>query len=128
MAKETTRKKLEELRRECHRELDKGFNEMFGSDGQNGLVTFTERENRACEVGDRLSCWLLETHIALDRAADLQEPCDCPHCGKDVPAPAPAPEPQEAQSRTVRGRRGPCTFERVARRCKPCRKVFFPPG
>lgn len=126
MAKESILQKLEELRRECHREVDKGFDQMFGSDGQNGLVTFSQREERACEVGDRLSCWLLETHIDLDQAAEAQGPCDCPHCGREVSVAT--AEQQEVQSRTVRGRRGPSTFERIARRCKPCRRVFFPLG
>jgi hypothetical protein len=35
------------------------FDRMFGTDGQNGLVTFQEREDRACEVTDELARWLM---------------------------------------------------------------------
>jgi hypothetical protein len=28
---------------------------MLGDDGQNGLVTFAEREDKACELGDALT-------------------------------------------------------------------------
>jgi hypothetical protein len=44
------------------------FERMFGGDGQNGLVTFAEREERACEVSDELARWLMAEHVAQDRA------------------------------------------------------------
>jgi len=130
MAKRITKQRLEELRRECHREVDEGFDQMFGNDGQNGLVTFTEREERACQVGDRLSCWLLETHISLDQAVETPGECDCPLCGREVPGPTAEEQnkPPELQGRRVRSRRGPIDLERAARRCNPCRRVFFPLG
>jgi hypothetical protein len=31
------------------------FERMFGGDGQNGLVTFAEREERACTLTDELA-------------------------------------------------------------------------
>ena len=36
-------------------EAGEAFDRMFGEDGQNGLVTFAEREDRACEVTDELA-------------------------------------------------------------------------
>jgi len=42
---------LERKRAEFLARAGEAFDGMFGSDGQNGLVTFSEREERACEVG-----------------------------------------------------------------------------
>ena len=46
---------MEQLRREFLVRAQAAFEQMFGADGQNGLVTFTEREDRACEVTDALA-------------------------------------------------------------------------
>ena len=40
------------------------FEQLFGTDGQNGLVTFTEREERACTLTDELARWLMAEHVA----------------------------------------------------------------
>src|SRR3989304_3068847 len=61
MTEELERKRAEFLSR-----AGEAFDGMFGKDGQNGLVTFAEREGRACEVGDDLTRWLMAEHIALD--------------------------------------------------------------
>jgi len=42
------------------------FERMLGGEGQNGLVTFAEREERACEVTDALARWLMAEHVAQD--------------------------------------------------------------
>ncbi len=73
MARKRSATELEHLRREFAARAEAAFEQMFGADGQNGLVTFTEREDRACEVTDALARWLLEEHLALDKAADLDE-------------------------------------------------------
>ncbi len=46
---------MEQLRREFLVRAQAAFEQMFGADGQNGLVTFTEREDWACEVTDALA-------------------------------------------------------------------------
>ena len=56
------------------------FDRMFGSDGQNGLVSFEERERRACELTDELARLLLDEHIASDPAAVAKDG-PCPICG-----------------------------------------------
>jgi hypothetical protein len=99
---------------------------MLGSDGQNGLVTFEEREVRACELGDALTCRLLEEHLSADEMADPDHDVDCPICGR--PVPCQSPEEVELEKRQVQTRRGTVEFERAARRCPPCRRVFFPRG
>jgi hypothetical protein len=105
-------------------EAGRAFDQMLGSDGQNGLVTFEEREERACELGDALTCRLLEEHLAAEEMADPDEAVDCPFCGR--PAPCPAPAEVEWEKREVLARRGPVEFERAAGYCKSCRRVFFP--
>ena len=119
-----TPKELLKRRQEFQEEAGRAFDGMMGSDGQNGLVTFAEREDRACELGDRLTCRLLENHLEADDAADPGATVDCPICGRAVPCEE--PEKQEMQSRTVKTRRGEVEFERAARRCSPCRRIFFP--
>lgn len=121
-----TAQQLTARRQEFLDEAAKAFDRMLGCDGQNGLVTFEEREERACELGDALTRRLLEEHLAADEAADPGEDVDCPFCGR--PAPCEAPEEAELQKRQVQTRRGAVEFERAARYCKPCRRVFFPRG
>jgi hypothetical protein len=117
---------IDRLRKEFHQEADKTLDHMFGQDGQNGLVTFNEREDRACEEGDRLTCWLLEEHLAADASADPGEEVDCPLCGR--PVPSASPEDVELEERKIKTRRGEISVERAARRCAPCRRIFFPAG
>ena len=57
------------------------FERMFGADGQNGLVTFAQREDRACEVTDELARWLMAEHIALDPSGPSSVEAICPLCG-----------------------------------------------
>jgi hypothetical protein len=121
-----TAKELKARRQDFLAEAAKSFDQMLGSDGQNGLVTFEQREERACELGDALTRRLLEEHLAADGAADPGEQADCLICGK--PAPCESPEEVELQKRRVETRRGPVEYERAARRCEPCRRVFFPLG
>lgn len=119
-----TAQELKARRQEFLEEAGKAFDRMLGSDGQNGLVTFEEREERACELGDAMSLRLLEEHLAADEMGDPDEEVDCPFCGR--PVPCETPQEAELQKRQVQTRRGPAEFERAGRYCKPCRRVFFP--
>jgi uncharacterized protein with PIN domain len=104
----------------------KAFERMFGSDGQNGLVTLAEREERACELTDELARWLMSEHVAQDPAAQAGEKPACPICHGRLPeesARPPAPEVRELMTR-----RGKIAYRRAAARCPHCRKIFFPPG
>ena len=102
------------LREEFRVRADQAFDEMFGSDGQNGLVTFTEREDRACEATDRLARWLMEEHLALDPAADPGAQVDCPICHR--PVRYDSPEQAALEIREFHTRRGKIEYERAARR------------
>jgi hypothetical protein len=119
-----TPKELLKRRQEFQEEAGRSFDQMMGSDGQNGLVTFAEREDRACELGDALTRRLLEDHLEADEAADPGATVACPLCGG--PVHCAEPEKSEMQNREVLTRRGKVQFERAARRCSRCRRIFFP--
>lgn len=102
------------------------FDRMFGSDGQNGLVTFAEREERACEVTDALARWLMIEHVAQDPTGEVGVARDCPLCGGPVRYASAGQAEQEV--RALMTRRGKIEYRRAAARCPRCRKIFFPPG
>ena len=70
--------------------------------------------------------WLMEEHLALDSAADPGAQVDCPICGG--PVRYDSPEQAELEIREFHTRRGKVEYERAARRCPRCRKIFFPVG
>lgn len=93
------------------------FDRVFGSDGQNGLVSFDERERRACEVTDELARLLLDEHVALDPAGQATEG-PCPKCGRPT-------EYESSEPREVRTLRGSVRFSRTKVWCRACRRKFF---
>ena len=121
-----TSQELKSRRQEFVEEAGRAFDQMLGSDGTNGLVTFEEREDRACELGDALTRRLLEEHLSADDLADPPVEVACPICAEVVLCES--PEKAELQRRQMRTRRGDIEFERAARGCKRCRRVFFPLG
>ena len=130
MANEQKAKQAEERvtrkRQEFLARAGQAFDRMFGPDGQNGLVTFAQREDRACEVGDELTRWLMAEHIALDPAGEASVEVACPLCGG--PARYESAEQADLELREFQTRRGKVEYRRAAARCPRCRKVFFPPG
>ena len=126
MARQRSAEELRVLREEFLVKANDAFGRMFGQDGKNGLVTFTEREDRACEVTDALARWLLEEHLSLDEATDAGVQEDCPICGG--PVRYDSPEQADLEIRALKTRRGKIEYERSAGRCPRCRKVFFPAG
>ncbi len=102
------------------------FEQMFGCDGQNGLVTFAEREERACAVTDELARWLMAEHVAQDPVGQAGREHACPICRR--PLPQESSRSAEPQVRELMTRRGKIAYRRAAARCPQCRKIFFPPG
>lgn len=102
------------------------FERMFGADGQNGLVTFSEREQRACEVTDELARWLLAEHVAQDPASQAGGEARCPICQ----GPVQEPPDRSAQPlvRELMTRRGKIAYHRGEVHCPRCRRLFFPAG
>ena len=130
MANEQKAKQAEDRvtgkRQEFLDKAGRAFDRMFGSDGQNGLVTFAQREDRACEVGDELTRWLMAEHISLDPGGEASVEVACPLCGG--PARYESAEQAETELREFQTRRGKVEYRRAAARCPRCRKVFSPPG
>lgn len=65
-----SREELRRRRAAFMEEAGQAFDQMLGDDGQNGLVTFEEREERACDLGDALTRRLLADHLAADESAN----------------------------------------------------------
>jgi uncharacterized protein with PIN domain len=102
------------------------FERMFGPDGQNGLLTFAEREQRACEVTDELARWLMAAHVAQDSVGKVGVGHVCPIC--QGPVQEESDRPAEPEVRELMTRRGKIEYRRGAVRCPRCRRLFFPPG
>ena len=117
---------MERLRERFLVQAKASFEQMFGNDGKNGLVTFTERENRACEATDALARWLLQEHLGWDEAKEPGVQADCPICGG--PVHHESVEEAALERRELYTRRGKIEYQRAARRCPRCRKIFFPAG
>jgi len=85
---------------------------MFGGDGQNGLVTFAQREERACEVTDELARWLMAAHVTLDPAGEAGVKHDCPICQRPLQEESARPTPPEV--RELMTRRGKIAYRRAS--------------
>src|ERR1700722_20178394 len=116
------------LRRQFIQQASAAFEQMLGDGEQDELVTFTQREQRACALGKELSCWLLQQHAAGDvsvRPAEQPAP-RCPKCDRSgqrvTPADAALPERQLTTAA------GEVTLRREQWRCATCRVAFFPSG
>ena len=118
----------EELRRRWLAHAAAAFDLMFHPDHQVDLVTFDQREARACELGRDLTTWLIQQHAnadAMARPAAGHEVL-CPKCGRPArrtTEPA-APPPV----RRLTGLSGEVELRRDRFACTACRVVFFPPG
>ena len=114
---------LSQLRARFASQAMAALDRMFGSDGQNGLVTFDQREQRACEVTDELSRWLMAEHVGRDPAGGPVQ-ADCPICGGPVRYESAAQAERELREFVTR--RGKVEYRRAACRCPRCRRIFFP--
>jgi hypothetical protein len=89
------------------------------------LITFQQREDLACELGDRLSLWLLEKHVCRDPMAAPAGEVRCPKCRRPAQL---KPSERPPPTREVSCERGEVAFGRLAYQCGPCRVTFFPLG
>ena len=115
---------LDRKRAEFLGRAGEAFERMFGSDGQNGLVTFAQREERACQITDELARWLMAEHIALDPRGEGSVEENCPICGGPMRYESARQAVREV--REFQTRRGKVEYRRAAARCPRCRKIFFP--
>ena len=101
---------------------------MFDADQQDRLVTFDQREQRACSLTRELAAWLLEQHIAEDPAARYAgtEAPVCPRCSRPARRETPPEDPLPGRSLTCAA--GEVTLRRERWYCPTCRAAFFPAG
>ena len=125
MFQASSRVPLSQLRARLASQAVAAFDRMFGADGQNGLVSFSEREQRACELGRQLAADLLAEHVRRDPSATAVEAA-CPTCGQRVRDES--AEHAEGEVRAIETLAGKIEFHRTGFRCPKCRKIFFPPG
>lgn len=117
-----------QMRREWIQQAVAAFDQMFGTAPSDELVTFTQREQKACALGKELSCWLLEQHTAADplvRPPEEPAPC-CPRCeqpGQRVTT-TDAVLPERQLTTAV----GVIALRREQWYCATCRVAFFPSG
>lgn len=124
MRRELSSADKERLWEEFVQKARKSFEGMFGTGTLDELVTFRQREDRACEMVDILWQWMMEKQIGVDEK-DLEEAGkrECPKCkgiGKKLKA------SEDEKGREILGKRGKIGYEREGYYCGRCRKVFFP--
>jgi uncharacterized protein with PIN domain len=91
---------------------------------QEQMITFTQLEDRALEVGGKLQRLLLEERLSQGaRAVQVGTEVRCPKCQKVV-----GESNKQVEERRVEGRAGPVLFRRGQYHCPSCRKVFSPSG
>jgi hypothetical protein len=118
----------EQLRQQWLNAANDVFEHLFANAEQNQLVTFTQREARACLLGKELAAWLLERHVTNDaqvQPADEQSP-GCPKCGQ--PARRVPPPRGRLPRRQLTTLAGTVEWQREQWRCPTCRIAFFPSG
>ena len=117
----------EELRRRWLAHAAAAFDLMFHPDHQADLITFDQREARACELGRDLSTWLIERHANADESAQpaADQQVLCPRCGR--PARRKTEPGTPPQGRRLTGLSGEVELRRDQWTCTTCRVVFFPP-
>jgi hypothetical protein len=118
----------DELRRRWLAHAAAAFDLMFHPEHQADLVTFDQREARACELGRDLSTWLIQQHANADESAHpaADQQILCPRCGR--PARSKTEPGTPPPGRRLTGLSGEVELRRDRFTCTACRVVFFPPG
>ncbi len=118
----------EDLRRRWLAHAAAAFDLMFHPDHQADLVTFDQREARACELGRDLTAWLVQQHVNADELARPAEHTQilCPKCGH--PARRNTDPDGPPGTRQLTSLSGEVQLHCDQWTCTACRVVFFPPG
>lgn len=123
MLSQMTQEERERLRAEFLRQASEGFDWMFDPKRQEDMRTFTQREDRAMDIGTGLARWALEHHVGEDaQAKPSAVGPKCPQCG----GAAQGPQVGEREAREIESRAGKVPMERPGGFCPQCRRRFFP--
>ena len=122
---DTTR---EQFRQQWLQQAGAAFDLYFDGEQNPPLVTFSQREGRACSLTRELAAWLLEQDLADDPAVrpDDSQPNACPRCSRPARRHSPPEEPLPRRQLTCAA--GEVTLCREQWYCKTCRVSFFPSG
>jgi hypothetical protein len=130
--------RIAELRQQWLSYAGAAFDLMFHPEHQADLISFDQRETRACESVDDLKTWLLQQHLDADPDAESaagsvpqqqqQPPIDCPRCGKPASRVQRPDDKPPLFRRDLVGLAGEVTLKRAKWRCATCRVAFFPSG
>lgn len=98
--------------------------ELYGADGYPLLgKLFVDLEDEAVELGDALTCALMQ-QLLQAQAKTLQQEhpdeCRCSVCGQ------PARHRHEPEPRWLQTRRGEVGWQEPTYHCDQCRQAFFP--
>ena len=118
----------ERLREEWLQQAAAVFDLYFDPDQAEPLVTFSQREERACALTRELATFLLEEDLGHDPAARPTDgqPAACPKCGQPAQRRTPPGEP--LPRRPLTSAAGEVVLRREQWRCQTCRVSFFPAG
>lgn len=120
-------KQRAELRERFMKRAAAAFERMFGKANQDQLVTFTQREDLACVLGEEMSAFLLEEHAAQDaEVRPAPAAACCPKCHQ--PGRRVTKRNEKLDERPLTTRVGPIALRREKWRCAKCRVVFFSAG
>jgi hypothetical protein len=113
------------LQERWRQRAEAAYERMFGGKSEEELVTLTQREDMAVLIGKELAAFLLEEHVARDKAAQPAEASTtcCPKCGQ--PGKPAARAGEKLVERTVTTRAGDVRMRRQRWFCAKCRIVFF---
>jgi len=120
-------KERAELRERFLKKAASAFERMFGKAHQDQLITFTQREDLACLLGEEMTASLLEEHAAKDeQVRPTSERACCPQCQK--PGKRVTRRNEKLEERPLTTRAGEIMLRREKWRCSKCRIVFFSAG
>lgn len=114
------------LRQQWLQQAEAVFELLFDADQQLQLVTFDQREERACSLTKELTSWLLEQHTAQDPAVRPADAPACPRCGPPAQRRTAAGQPLPSRQLTTTA--GEIILKREQWYCSKCRAAFFPSG
>jgi hypothetical protein len=123
-----TDSRRERLKRQWLQQAEAAFELMFDAAQRDRLVTFDQREARACALTRERAAWLLEPHIAEDpavRHTGVEAPAG-PRCSRPARRATPPEDPLPGRSLT--GAAGAVTLRRQRWYGPTCRAAFFPAG
>lgn len=110
------------LRQQWLQQAEAVFELLFDADQQELLITFDQREERACSLTKELTSWLLEQHVAQDGAVRPAAAPPCPRCQRTAQRRSLSDQTLPARQLTTTA--GEVILKREQWYCPKCRAAF----